>query len=465
MRTILHVDMDAFYASVEVLLDPTLAGKPLIVGGSGARGVVASCSYEARAFGVRSAMSSIQARRLCPTAVFVAGNHGVYADYSRRLHEVFLRFTPLIEPLALDEAFLDVTAARRLFGSGVTLAIRVRDEVHDELGLWCSVGVATSKLIAKLASKAAKPEVRSSTLGRPDEDRWATAPAAVGSGQSAGNRGVEGVQGVVIIAPGEELTFLHGHPARSLWGIGPATFSRLARFGVQTVGDLARLPEDVVVRALGTANGRQLHALAWGRDERPVEPDRPLKSVGHEETFAEDHHGVASLATEALRMSDSVARRLRQAGVRGRTVQLKVRFGDFRTITRSRTLERSVDTAPVIATTAVALLGEPELAEEIERLGVRLLGVSVAGLAGAGAAAADAPPGEQLDLFSDQNGGPAHDPQQASIAQEETVAATIDAIRDRFGDGAVGLAAFVTPAGLRLKRAGDTQWGPDAPRP
>ena len=460
MRTILHVDMDAFYASVEVLLDPTLADKAVIVGGRGARGVVASCSYEARSFGVRSAMSSVQARRLCPQAIFVSGNHGTYAEYSHRIHEVFARFTPLVEPIALDEAFLDVSAARRLFGAGERIARQVRAAVFDEVGLWCSVGVATSKLIAKLASKAAKPEVRALASGRGGEDQRADGRTATDGLAPSGVSVAPGTarNGVLVVAPGEELAFLHPQPAQSLWGIGPATFARLNRFGVQTVGDLARLPEDVVVRAIGVANGRHLYALAWGRDERPVEPDRPLKSVGHEETFGEDHHDTATLATEALRMADSVARRLRQAGVRGRTVQLKIRFGDFRTITRSRTLARSVDTAPIIATTAIGLLEEAELRDEVERLGVRLLGVSVATLVGSDQAEPES--GEQLDLFGD-SGVAVAGSDAGALENERVVAWTIDAIRGRFGDGAVGPAALLTRTGLRVKRSGDTQWGPD----
>ena len=431
-RTILHVDMDAFYAAVEVILDPNLAGKPVIVGGTGGRGVVASCSYEARAFGVRSAMASVHARRLCPNAIFVPGHHGVYADYSRRIHEVFDGITPLIEPIALDEAFLDVTRARRLFGDGPAIAREIRTRVRSATGLWCCVGVATSKLIAKLASKAAKPPI----------------------GPNHGEVG----DGTFVVEPGQEIAFLHPQPVRALWGVGPATFARLARYGVQTVGDLARLPEDVVVRALGSVNGRHLHGLAWGLDDRPVEVERPLKSVGHEETFAEDRYSTARLAPEALRMADSVARRMRQAGVRGRTVQLKVRFADFRTITRSKTVDRFVDTVPIIYSTAIAMLEEAELRADVESLGVRLLGVSVANLTDP-KTAGRADETQQLDLFSQPSG----EDQKPRRQTEERVAAAVDEIRSRFGDAAVGPAALVAESGLRVKTTGDTQWGPNHP--
>lgn len=412
-RTILHVDMDAFYAAVEVLADPTLAGRPVIVGGAGPRGVVASCSYEARAFGVHSAMPSVQARRLCPNAVFLAGRYDTYAETSRRLHEIFNRWTPLVEGISLDEAFLDVTGARRLLGTGPEIASALRETVRAELGLSCSVGVAPSKFLAKLASKAAKPRAR--------------------------RDGIEPGAGVVIVAAGEELEFLHPLPVWALWGVGPATRARLERFGVRTVADLAALPLPTLIGALGTAAGRQLHELSWARDPRPVEPHRPLKSVGHEETYPRDHHDAGLLAREIVRMADAVASRLRAAATAGRTVQLKVRFGDFTTVTRARTLDRPLDTGPEIAAVATALLAQVDVGP-----GVRLLGVSVSGLAGAGDATA-----RQLTL------------DEAGERWSEASGA-IDAIRARFGAAAVGPASLAGPGGVRVKRPGDTQWGPPA---
>jgi DNA polymerase-4 len=409
---ILHVDMDAFYAAVEVLADPSLAGKPLIVGGPGARGVVASCSYEARSYGIHSAMPSLRARRLCPHAVFVPGRYDLYARHSKRLHEVLTSFTPLVEGIALDEAFLDVTGSRRLWGEGPAIAAAIRANVREETGLSCSVGVAPSKFLAKLASEAAKPRA-----GPP------------GSGPAPG-------LGVKVIAPGEELAFLHPLPVGALWGVGPATRKRLDRFGVKTVADLAAMPLATVVGALGEAQGRHLHALAWARDDRAVEPDRAVKSIGHEETYATDHHSLATLHEEALRLSDAVANRLREADVAGRTVTVKVKFASFQTITRSRTVPRPVDGGGALARVALELLETVDPSP-----GVRLLGVSVSNLVPR--------PGEQLRLGEDAGGD-----------REPAVARAVDEVRRRFGDTAVGPATLLRGDGLAVKRRGDQQWGP-----
>jgi len=410
---ILHVDMDAFFASVEILDDPSLAGKPVVVGGRGDRGVVAAASYEARRFGVRSAMPSARARRLCPEAVWLAGRYDRYVEVSRALHELFAEVTPLVEGIALDEAFLDVAGARRLFGPPAVIAAALRSRIQAALGLTASVGVARVKLLAKLASEAAKPRVGPS--GRID----------------AGT-------GVVVVDPARELEFLHPHPVRALWGVGPATERRLGRYGITTVGGLAALPPATLVGALGPSLGGHLHELAWARDPRSVVPNRAAKSIGHEETYAHDLAGGVELRREVLRLSDGVANRLRRAGVASRTVTLKVRFADFRTITRSRTLAEATDVAHQVATAATELLEEVDTST-----GVRLLGVSCSQLG--------PPPARQLELLDG-----ADDAQRLA-------ADAVEGIRRRFGDRAVGSAALATAAGLRIKRQGDTQWGPSGP--
>jgi len=410
--SILHVDLDAFYAAVEVLEDPSLAGRAVVVGGAGDRGVVAAASYEARAHGVHSAMPSARARRLCPAAVFLPGRSGLYAEYSRRLHEVLTSFTPVVEGIALDEAFLDVSSVRRLLGTGPEIAVLIRHRVHDALGLWVSVGVGTTKLVAKLASEAAKP--------------------------TASLTGTVPGPGVKVVASEEERGFLHRHAVGALWGVGPATRKRLERFGVQTVGDLAALPVETVVGALGAALGRSLHDLAHNRDPRAVQPDRAPKSVGHEETYPRDHHDRRRLEREVVRLADGVANRLRRQGLAGRTVTLKVRFGDFRTVTRSRTEPEALDTGFDLAATGAALLDGVDLSP-----GVRLLGLSVSNL--------EAATGRQLSLEDGAVGGP-----RAGVAR------AVDRVRARFGDEAVGPASLVGTEGLNVKRQGDQQWGPGA---
>ncbi len=314
---ILHVDMDSFYAAVEQLDDPALARKPVVVGGSGPRGVVASCSYEARSFGVRSAMPSVRARRLCPHAVFVAPRFERYREVSGRLREILLSRTPLVEPLGLDEAYLDVRGARLLLGTPPRIAEGLRSQVHEELSLWCSIGIGRTKLVAKLASRAAKP--------------------------IASRQGVRPGPGVVVVFPSKERDFLWPMPIEALWGVGPATAKRLRELGIATVEDLAKVPEEVVLRRVGSAHGRQLAQLARGVDPRPVEPEQQSKSIGHEETFVSDLVGLDALRPHVRRMAESVAAHLRSAGLRARTVTLKVRFDDFSTVTRSRTLSTAVD--------------------------------------------------------------------------------------------------------------------------
>jgi DNA polymerase-4 len=385
--SILHVDLDAFYASVEVLRDPSLAGRPVLVGGTGPRGVVAAASYEARRFGIHSAMPMARARRLCPEAVVLPPRFDAYGEASTAVMDILRSFTPLVEPLALDEAFLDLTGARRLFGNAVEVGTTIRARVRSETGLAASVGVGTTKLVAKLASEEAKPD------------------------------------GLLAVEPGTELAFLHPLPVRRLWGVGPKTLARLQRFGVRTVGDLAAIPEASLVGALGQAAGAGLHALAWNRDERRVEPDRETKSIGQEETFPRDLHEVEPLRQEVRRMAERVGGRLRDKGLAGRTVTLKVRYHDFRTITRSATVPEPVSAFLDIARLALGLLERVEMGG-----GVRLLGVSVRNLT-------DAPAHQEaLPLGETAGDDPA--------TRSENVQRAVDAVRARFGDDAVG------PAGL-----------------
>ena len=386
VRTILHVDLDAFYASVEVLENPALAGKPVLVGGTGPRGVVAAASYEARRFGCHSAMPMGRARRLCPQAIVLPPRFDLYAAKSRAVHEVFAAFTPVIEPIALDEAFLDVTGGLRLHGSGAEIGAAIRARVRAETGLTVSVGVAPNKLLAKLASDDAKPD------------------------------------GMLVVEPASELAFLHPHPVGRLWGVGPATLARLERFGVETIGDLAALPEASLVDALGRAHGHQLHGLACGRDDRPVEADRETKSIGQEETFPRDVADRAALDREVRRMAERVGTRLRDHGLAGRTVTLKVRFPDFRTITRSTTLPEPFAVSSEIARQALALLDKVDTTG-----GVRLLGVSVSNLT-VGAA-------HQASLFGEET----------TLDGGVAIQTVVDAVRQRFGSDALGPAATLEP--------------------
>ncbi len=410
----LHVDMDAFYAAVEVRRRPELQGRPVVVGGTGNRGVVAAASYEARAFGVHSAMPSTRARRLCPHAVFLPGDHAHYGDVSKRVMAILADITPLVEPLSLDEAFLDVRGAARLLGAAPELAARIRDRILEQEQLTCSVGVASSKFMAKLATERAKPRIK------PSGPVWGP--------------------GVHVVAAGTELDFLHPLPVTALFGVGPATSRRLTRLGVETVGDLSSLPEATLAAALGAAAGHQLHRLANGIDDRPVVVNRLPRSISHEETFARDLHAASALESEVIRLGDAVARRLRASSLVARTIVLKVRFGDFKTITRSVTLPDPTDSARVVLAAARELLAQVDTAP-----GVRLLGVGASGLGDASA--------QQLSF---EDGSETHD------AAEQVA----DRIRDRFGASAIGPAgAMRAGRGLRSPLDADRPWGPDAPNP
>jgi DNA polymerase IV len=413
-RCVLHVDMDAFYVAVEVKEDPTLSGRPVVVGGTGNRGVVASASYEARAFGIRSAMPATRARRLCPRVVFLPPRFELYHRYSERLHEVLRSFTPIVEGLGLDEAFLDMSGGGALFGAPDEVAPKVRERVITGLGLDCSVGAGPNKLIAKLASKAAKPQA----------SRHGTRPGA----------------GTVVVSEEAALRFLWPMPVEALFGVGPAGSTRLHELGVMTVGQLAALPLEAVVAALGKTAGKTLHSLARGRDSRPVVPDRAVKSIGHEETYPTDIADREELERRLVLMADSVAARVRDNGFAARTVTLKLRYGDFTTLTRSHTFASPQTNGPSLWASARLLLSSLELKQ-----GVRLLGLSASGLV-----PAESAPGEQLQLELTPEGAgapgetssthrpdtrPGHGRPGAPDWARATEA--VDAVRARFGTGAI----------------------------
>jgi DNA polymerase-4 len=338
-RTIIHLDMDAFYASVEVLDRPELRGRPVVVGGASDRSVVSAASYEARKYGIHSAMPMVQARRLCPDGVFLPVRMGRYRELSDRIMAIFARFTPLFEPISLDEAFLDVTGSARLFGTGVEIAAAVKRLIREETGLTGSAGVATSKLLAKIASDLQKPD------------------------------------GLTVVAPGREGEFLAPLPIAKLWGVGQATRKELSLLGVTTIGDLARLPVEILSARFGKG-GLRMHLAARGLDDRPVVPEREAKSVGHEETFAEDLRDQAKMRAILLDLAGQVGSRLRRYNLRGRTITLKVKFHDFKLISRSATLDEATDDALTIFRRTRELLQQTEAG----RRAVRLLGISLGNL-------------------------------------------------------------------------------------
>ena len=379
---IVHLDMDAFYAAVEVRRDPSLAGRPVLVGGAGGRGVVASASYEARAYGVRSAMPMARALRLCPEAVVVPPDFAAYSAVSEQLRVILLSVTPHVEPLALDEAFLDVGGSVRLFGPPPAIGATLRARVRAELDLPASVGVAPNKFLAKLCSQHAKPD------------------------------------GLLHLPAAQVAGFLAPLGVRELWGVGEQTAARLERFGIRTIADVAATPPATLARIVGRAGAEQLARLARGADDRPVVAYEPAKTMGAEETFDRDVDDPAVLRRELLRLTEKVARRLRRGGVAARTVTLKLRYATFTTITRSKTLATPIAEATVLHTEATALLD----ALRLERVRVRLVGVTAANLVPVGAA-------RQLDLLADDR-----------WSQLERAA---DTARGRFGQAAVTRGALL----------------------
>lgn len=381
-RVILHVDMDAFYASVEMARRPELRGRPMYVGGAH-RGVVLSANYEARRYGIEGGMSSTRARRLCPQAVAVPPDFDAYQVVSHGVFAIFETVTAQVEAASIDEAFLDITGALRRLGDPVMIGERLRAQVADEQQVPCSVGIGPSKFVAKLASKQAKPD------------------------------------GLVLVRPQEVLDFLHPLPVEAMWGVGPSTAGRLHKLGLLTVADLAHTPRATLQRAFGAKQGGQLHDLAWGRDARRVVPEQTERSIGAQETFARDTDDAAMVRTEILRLSGRVASRMRRARMLGRVVCVEVRFADFSTTSRTITLDSLTDVTDEVFDGAWRAFGRLKL----QRARIRRVGVRVEGLVEADQAF------QQLPLDAPERG----------MREVELVA---DEVVNRFGPAAVQRASL-----------------------
>lgn len=393
--SILHVDMDAFFASVELARRPELRGLPVIVGGR-ERGVVLAATYEARAYGVRSAMSMTHALRRCPQAVVVAPDHRLYRDVSRSVMAVLGEVTAVVEQVSVDEAFLDVAGARRRLGRPTQIGAALRERVRAEHGITCSVGIGRNKLVAKLASTHAKPD------------------------------------GMLLVPAAATESFLRALPVGALWGVGEKTEQVLARWGIATVAQLADTDVAVLQAAVGRVSGAHLHDLAWGRDPRPVVAGRSERSIGAESTFGQDLHDLGEVARRLRELSDRVAGRMRRQGVVARTVALKVRTSDFRTVARSRTLEVPTDVAQELYGVARELLA----AVDLDGLPVRLVGVR----------------GENLSPRAELATQPSLFDEESSPGARREAELAVDAVRERFGSAAIALGAPSTtvqrPAGI-----------------
>lgn len=373
--TILHVDMDAFYASVAERDDPSLKGKAVVVG-AGVRGVVLSANYQARTFGIHAAMPVGRAQRMAPHAIFVTPDHRRYSEVSEHIMEIFHSYTPYVEPLSLDEAFLDVTGSRRLLGTGRQIATAIRAKIEAQEGITCSVGIAPSKFIAKLASGRCKPD------------------------------------GMLEIPADRILNFLHPLPVSAIWGVGPKTAEALERLGLRTVEEVAHTPRATLIRALGEASGSSLYELAWGRDYRDVVTDEPDKSISAAETFARDIDDQEIILGEFLRLSEKATHRLRERNLFAKTISIKVRYADFTTINRSKTLPLAIDSTHETYEVVKKLF----LALHLDRARLRLVGVALENL--------ESQASEQLVLGSRERGW-----REAEGA--------IDRAQARFGPGSV----------------------------
>ena len=379
-RPIIHLDMDAFYPAVEALDNPELKGKPVIVGGPSKRGVVSSASYEARKFGVHSAQPIATAMRLCPHGIFLPVRMKRYKEVSKQVFEIFRRFTPLVEPLSIDEAFLDVTGSTHLFGDPVEIAKKIKQTIVKETGLTVSAGVAPSKFVAKIASDMEKPD------------------------------------GLTVVRSHRVREFLDPLPIKKMWGVGKATQEALGRLDVQTFKDLSRLPVKLLERRFGR-HGLKMHLLSMGIDERAVVPDQDVKSIGHEETFSHDISDIGPARKELLSLADKVARRMRQKKTIGRTLTLKVKYDDFVQITRSTTLPEPTDDGPEIYSIACSLLEKTDVGKRP----VRLLGISLSKLSFSGSE-------NQLSLFD----------QKESSQKRKNLNIALDSVHEKHGDNIIG---------------------------
>ena len=378
-RAIIHLDMDAFYPAVEVLDNPGLKGKPVIVGGSRKRGVVSSASYEARTFGVHSAQPMATAMRLCPDGIVLPVRMSRYKEVSKQVFQIFFQFTPLVEPLSIDEAFLDVTGSIRLFGEPVDIAKKIKQMVVKETGLTVSAGVAPSKFVAKIASDIDKPD------------------------------------GLTVVPPDQVSEFLNPLSIKKMWGVGKVTQDALSRLNVSTFKDLSQIPVEVLEREFGK-HGLKMHQLSLGIDERDVVPEHDAKSIGHEQTFSEDIVDLGLAKKELLRLANRVARRLRREQVTGRTITLKVKYRDFVQITRSISLSKSTDDGPEIYSSVCRLLEKTEVGKRP----VRLLGISLSQLNVLGSET-------QLGLFN-------HD---GASQKKRGLHTAIDSLHEKFGEKSI----------------------------
>ncbi|MBD3155612.1 MAG: DNA polymerase IV [Candidatus Aenigmarchaeota archaeon] len=383
---IIHVDMDAFYAAVEQRDNPELRGKPVIIGGNNpqSRGVVSTCSYEARKYGIHSAMPLQQAYRRCPEGIYLAGNMGKYEEVSRKIRKIFRRYTPMVEPLSLDEAFLDVRGCEKLFGSPVEIGLKIKDAIKDELDLVASVGVAPNKFLAKLSSDLDKPD------------------------------------GFVVITSNQIEEKVWPLPIKRLWGVGKKTEEFLLSRGIKTIGMLAKLEPTALKSSLGKL-GLDLYKLAHGQDYRKVEPSSQVKSVGNEITFKEDTSSPEFLETTLLELAEQVGRRLRKSNILGRTVSIKLRYSNFKTITRSKTLTRSTNSTQILYEVGIELLRKTGLYNK----SFRLLGLSVSKLI--------KEEQQQLSLFEENDS-----------LRSDTLTKIMDDLKDKFGEDAVTRARLIS---------------------